>query len=227
MSNVIARLINEKGIDFNNRMIKIISALDTGILSFELKKQSIPHHLMGAEVKFEGIDISEVLKNELPYKIITKHNVFDKSNKVTTTRPFDISLESSGTRSLFAIVYFLLDALESGKSFYIDEFEQNLHPLLVKSLIEMFQNPVVNTKNAQLLFTTHDVTLIDNELFRRDQVWFTEKDEYGKTGLYSMANIDGARNNVPYDKWYLSGKYGATPIINEPDLIFNKGAENK
>jgi AAA15 family ATPase/GTPase len=84
----------------------------------------------------------------------------------------------------------------------------------------MFNNPTINKGNAQLIFTTHDISLLTNELFRRDQIWFTEKNEMGVTELFSMADIDGVRNNIPFDKWYLSGRFGATPVINETQAYY-------
>ncbi len=226
ISNVIAKLINEKGKEFITKMIDIISALDTGILSFELKEQKIPV-LQDVNIMLDDLNLSDFLEKELTHNIITKHNVFDNSNKISSIHNFDITRESSGTRSLFAMVVFILDALETGKLFYIDEFEQNLHPLLARALIDMFHNPKTNKKNAQLLFTTHEISLLDKELFRRDQLWFTEKDEYGKTELYSMGDIEGARNNVPYDKWYLSGRFGATPVVNDIKLMYGNDTQKK
>jgi len=103
----------------------------------------------------------------------------------------------------------------------IDEFEKSLHPLIVHKLIQLFHDPELNINNAQLIFSTHAINLLDNELFRRDQIWFTEKDEVGETTLYALSQIEGVRKGIPYDKWYLSGRFGATPIVSEPDLNFD------
>jgi AAA15 family ATPase/GTPase len=179
---------------------------------------------------FPGIPIeaSQLLKpsvfkdieKELGYEILTYHKVFDQDGNVTKTIPFTIDKESSGTRSLFLLAIFLMDVIDTGRVLFIDEFEQNFHPLLVRSLITMFNNLNLNQSKAQLIFTTHDVSLLSNELFRRDQIWFTEKDEKGITQLYSMADVEGVRNNIPYDKWYLSGRFGATPIINDTQAYY-------
>ncbi len=87
-----------------------------------------------------------------------------------------------------------------------------MHPHLVRELLRLFQNPEDLGAEAQLIFTTHDTTLLDPELFRRDQIWFTEKDKGGSTRLYSMLDYK-PRKGEAMQKGYLSGRYGAIPII--------------
>jgi uncharacterized protein len=223
VSNLIATFLKEKTADFILRISKIIYALDTGISSFEIRKGEGLNLLHGFPDEVAQIINPNVFKdfeNELGYEILTYHKVFDPNGNEIKRIPFNIERESSGTRSLFLMAVFLIDAIDSGKVLYIDEFEQNLHPLLVRSLLTMFNNPAINKGNAQLIFTTHDISLLTNELFRRDQIWFTEKNERGITELFSMADIDGVRNNIPFDKWYLSGRFGATPVINETQAYY-------
>ena len=109
----------------------------------------------------------------------------------------------------------------------IDEFEKNLHPIITKFLIKLFHNTNVNNNKSQLIFATHDISQLDNDTFRRDQIWFTEKNEFGATELISLSDIKGVRDTVPYDKWYESGRLGGTPIINELDFILeNEASKN-
>jgi len=228
VSNLIADFLKEKSPAFILRINKIINSLDTGISSFEIRKGEGLSLFQGLPIEVAQIlnpNVFKDIEKELGYEILTYHRVFGPLGKEIGMVPFTIDKESSGTRSLFVMAVLLIDAMDSGKVLYIDEIEQSLHPLLVRSLLSMFNNPVINNGNAQLIFTTHDISLLNNELFRRDQVWFTEKDEKGITELYSMADIDGVRNNIPYDKWYLSGRFGATPVINETQAFYGNDVQ--
>jgi AAA15 family ATPase/GTPase len=94
-----------------------------------------------------------------------------------------------------------------------------MHPLLVRAIVEMFHNPAVNKNNAQLIFNTHDTTLLDNALFRRDQIWFTEKDQNGATHLYSLLDYS-PRKGESLAKGYLQGRYGAIPFLGDVFSLF-------
>jgi len=102
------------------------------------------------------------------------------------------------------------DTLINGKILIVDELDSRLHTQLTKNLIELFHK--YNNKSAQLLFTSHDVNLLDKDLFRRDQIWFIEKDQFGASQLYSLADFkaESVRKTSSYSKNYLNGKYGAT-----------------
>jgi AAA15 family ATPase/GTPase len=94
-----------------------------------------------------------------------------------------------------------------------------LHPLIIESIIKLFNSPLTNPKNAQLVISCHAVNILTNKMFRRDQVWFCEKDQYGATDLYSLAEYkEPVRNDAVFGKSYLQGKYGAIPYIGEIDL---------
>ena len=123
-------------------------------------------------------------------------------------------LESEGTLQMFAVSTPILEALEKGHVLFIDELDTSLHPLLVRSLVEMFHNPDINRCNAQLIFNTHDTTLLDQSLFRRDQIWFTEKDADGAADLYSLLDFS-PRKNEALAKGYLQGRYGAIPFLGD------------
>ena len=99
-----------------------------------------------------------------------------------------------------------------------------MHPLLTSKIISLFNSSKTNPKNAQLIFTTHDTNLLNAGLFRRDQIWFTQKDFYGATELYSLLEYK-VRNNAPYEKEYLMGKYGAIPLIGEFERLFNNNSD--
>lgn len=111
--------------------------------------------------------------------------------------------------------------LEQGGVLFFDELDNSLHPKLSKFLVRLFNNPVSNTKNAQLVVATHEVTLLDKEVFRKDQIWFCEKDKYGVTEIFSAKDFDGVRDDTPFDKWYMNGKFGGQPKIKELEFIFD------
>jgi len=95
-----------------------------------------------------------------------------------------------------------------------------LHPKLTRALINIFHSKKTNPNKAQLIFATHDVSLLDNELFRRDQVWFAEKEYEGFSHYYAISDIQSVRPNAPFEKYYMSGRFGANPVINEVELNF-------
>ena len=127
----------------------------------------------------------------------------------------------------FSLAYPIIDALDNGTRLIIDEFDSKMHPLLTSKIISLFNSAETNRKNAQLIFTSHDTNLLNVGLFRRDQVWFTQKDTYGATELYSLVEYK-VRNTAPYEKEYLMGKYGAVPMVGQFERLFdiNKNVED-
>lgn len=210
------RLADPNDNEFNEKFNRIICALDTGISKvksevIDWEKSRLPDDIPDS--------VFEKLKDDYKYKIKTVHSVYEGDKFVGETE-FDKNEESKGTQSLFFLTGIILDAFEDGSILIVDEFEKNLHPHITKSLIKLFHDSSINNKNAQLIFATHDLSQLDSNIFRRDQIWFTEKSDKGETILFSLADINGVRPNVPYDKWYDSGKFGATPIINELEMMF-------
>lgn len=169
-----------------------------------------------------GIIGIRVEKTESSYKIFTKHyNEF-------TQEIDELSLEeeSMGTQKMFSLYYKIKNSLKDGGLLLIDELDAKLHPLLTKYIVQLFQDKDTNKYGAQLIFTTHDTTILNNNLFRRDQVWFSEKLSNGVSELYSLVeykldNTTKVRNDASYNKDYLLGRYGAIPILKN----FNIGDE--
>ena len=149
----------------------------------------------------------------------TVHNKFDKKGNVIDSVIFDkIGNESDGTNKIIDLSGPIFDTLHLGKALIIDELDSKLHPLITTHIVELFNSPESNPNNAQLIFTTHDTNLLGEDLFRRDQVWFTEKDDQEQTDLYSLADFnlpDGSkvRNDSNLEKNYIRGRYGAIPYI--------------
>ena len=135
-----------------------------------------------------------------------------------------LKLESAGTLKMFALYPLLQDVLLSGSVLFVDELNARLHPLLVRLFVVTFLNPEINKNHAQLIFTTHDSWQLNNNMLRRDEVWFTEKGQDGVSSLYSLADFvdcDGSkiRKDENYEKNYLLGKYGAIPTLKYLEMF--------
>lgn len=144
--------------------------------------------------------------------VITTHQIIDEYGEASY---FDLPMEqeSAGTQRFFSRIGNWLNALDNGSLLVIDEIEHSMHPLLTKRLIEMIQDSSVNVNGAQLLFATHDVILLDLNFFRRDQIWFAEKnDKSCATELYSLVTFS-PRKGENIRKGYLQGRFGAIPFI--------------
>lgn len=124
--------------------------------------------------------------------------------------------ESDGTKKLFELAGYIVDVLTAGGTMIIDELESKLHPLITKELVAIFNSKKMNNRDAQLIFTTHDTNLLKGSHFRRDQIWFTEKDKYGVSHLYSLAEYkEKPRKDSSFEKDYIRGRYGAIPFIGD------------
>lgn len=212
------RLADKNNVSFTQQFNKLICALDTGIEKVESEKvdwesQKIPDNI--------PIELRKQIQEDYKYRIRTFHKVYDDKNQQTGSIAFAKEEESNGTQSLFILAGIILDTLAGSNILIFDEFEQNLHPHITQFLIQLFHNPVINKNNAQLIFASHDITQLNNEVFRRDQIWFTEKDEFGATSVFSLADFKGVNADIPYDRWYNSGSFGATPIIDDLELLFS------
>jgi len=184
-----------------------IHGVNIKIEEFELEKMELPADML--ESVREGI-----LRNPKGRLEVEFNHRAEPTGKEVRFSSLD---ESNGTRRFFELAGPWLLALVLGRALLVDELETSLHPSLVRELINFIQNPRSSRKGAQLIFATHDTTLLDPELFRRDQIWFTEKDEHGSTRLYSMLDYK-PRKGEAMQKGYLSGRYGALPIIKSFEL---------
>ena len=150
-------------------------------------------------------------------KILLEHEIVDSKNNLKTYK-LNFSDESSGTKVLFAIAPFLKRAFESNKIIIVDELEKSMHPKLIEFIISLFNNTNINKVGSQLIFTTHVTNLLNIQIFRRDQIWFTEKDP--NSGLSKLFPLDSfsVRKDENIEKGYLNGRYGAIPFIKDIDL---------
>lgn len=166
--------------------------------------------------------LAKDLANKKSIELFSIHNIYDADGNIIDSLALDVEdIESEGTKKLIELSGPIFDTLNEGKIIIIDELDAKLHPLISQHIIGLFNNPETNPNNAQLIFTTHDTHLLTSKLFRRDQIWFTEKDSKEQTDLYNMMDIklpNGSvpRNDANYEKNYIAGRYGAIPyILNE------------
>lgn len=182
------------------------------IVSGDDKKARILKELLLAD-----LGITDVTINNLSGKnptIMTTHRILHEDESVEYFQ-LSVNQESAGTQHFFARIGGWIQALENGALLVVDEIEDSLHPLLTRRLVEMVQDKTVNTNGAQLLFTTHDAMLLDLDFFRRDQIWFAEKDDRScATELYPLTSFS-PRKGENVRKGYLKGRFGAIPFIGD------------
>ncbi len=174
-----------------------------------------------SDTKIKSIIIE---KSEDRISLFGSHDIFENTKKIAQEK-LHFNQESKGSRTLMYVSEGILKHLQNGGVHIIDEIDTSLHPYLAKSLVMLFQSKKANPKNAQLIFTTHETTFLDKDFFRRDQIWITEKNEYGETELFSLQDFDEVREDTPFDKWYLAGRFGGLPDIKALEQIFEDEAE--
>ncbi len=177
------------------------------MLNKEIEKKKIINFLKTADLGIEDI----ILEKE---DVKTIHRVYDSNNNITGNIEFDFNFESEGTKKFLTLAGPIIDALENGKVLVIDELSSKLHYQLSDYIVRLFNSIDKNKNNAQLIFNSHLPLFLDNKEFRKDQIWFVEKDKFGKSKLYSLYDIN-VRKDLSYMKSYLLGKFGALPEIKE------------
>ena len=172
-------------------------------------------HLMLQMIQEMDLDIVDfrVVKDENDrIDVYTKHMVEGRETELNLLE------ESSGTRKLFGLMPFIADSLLSGTTLVIDELDAKIHPVLLRYIIMMFSNMSINKNKAQLIFTSHDLSTMNSEVFRRDEIWFVAKGTTQNSQLYSLVEFknekgESVRKDAKFDKQYLEGKYGADPYL--------------
>ena len=201
------------------------------ILNSDIKlKELVLKALLEADFGIENVNAAVKKSDDFPVGIpselkslITNGKSILKQNEIKTYHKgiaFDYyAEESEGTKRMFSLIGPWIDALQNGRVLVVDELDTKLHHLLNLFLIKLFHNPTQNKNNAQLIFTTHNTNLLDiQDIFRRDQIWFTEKKDTGDTDLYSLVEYS-PRTDKNIERGYLAGKYGALPFIKESRLF--------
>ncbi len=185
------RMAVSKSDDVKRLMLQMIQEMDLDIVDFRVEEKEN--------------DRIEVFTKHVVDEYETELNLFD---------------ESSGTKKLFGLLPFIAKSLIRGTTLVIDELDAKIHPVLLKYLIMMFSDMEKNKKGAQLIFTSHDLSTMNSEVFRRDEIWFVAKGKCQNSKLYSLVEFknkkgEAVRKDAKFDKQYLEGKYGADPYLRK------------
>lgn len=185
------RMAVSKSEDVKKLMLQMIQEMDLDIVDFRVEEK----------------------ENER-IEVFTKHIVDEYEAEL------NLMDESSGTRKLFGLLPFIAKSLLMGTTLVIDELDAKIHPVLLKYLIMTFSNMEKNKKGAQLIFTSHDLSTMNSDVFRRDEIWFVAKGNYQNSKLYSLVEFknkkgESVRKDAKFDKQYLEGKYGADPYLRK------------
>ena len=201
--------------------------LPTGFVEDKSVQEDVAKFFASFDDQIQGFEVTKLPTpeedKEERFTIDALHKKIDSDEMAR----IPLSAESAGTLKMFALYPELQAVLESGSVFFVDELNARLHPLLVRNFILAFLNPEINVNHAQLIFTTHDTWQLSNQLLRRDEIWFTEKNQDGLSTLYSLADFvdeDGSRirKDESYEKNYLLGKYGAIPTLETISFLKEK-----
>lgn len=194
-------------------IVQLIKKLDLGISDIQVEQEDFTTDLLPDEMPDELKKLIVKAGGGKATSIGISHRKFDADGNYKSIEEFDLeSHESEGTKKVFVLAGPLVTALKEGEILIIDEFDARLHPLISLAIVKLFNSKEANPNNAQLIFMTHDTNLLSNKIFRRDQIWFTEKNRYSATDLYSLAEYK-IRNDASFESDYIKGRYGAIPYI--------------
>ena len=234
-NNVYDWFVNANYLDLGNPRFEdfINTRISLKILSDEKYKKELLRFIKTFDSGIEGIkttpnSLEEVQNNNRVVKVELIHRGDDNELKA-----LPLELESNGTRKMFHLFDFFMDALRNGMVLFIDELDAKLHPLLTRYIINLFHNSETNIGNGQLIYSTHDTVNLNKETFRRDEIWFTEKNRDGVSEMYALSDyiLDDdennksskkVRNDATYNKDYLTGRYGAIPVLEEFEISHEK-----
>lgn len=203
--------------EMRDDIIRFVCHLDLGIDEISAEENRITPEQLPEDMPEELRAF--ILNPDVMHRpsIKTSHRKYNALGDVIGTETFDLDEnESQGTAKIFALAGPVVDTLKNGRVLVVDELDARLHPLITLAIISLFNSNETNKKNAQLIFTTHDTNLLSNKLFRRDQIWFTEKNSEGATDLYSLVEYKiKVRNDASFENDYISGRYGAVPFLGD------------
>jgi uncharacterized protein len=174
-------------------------------------------HSADVAIKDLAVEEFEIGKSKISYLASVKQ-VFDSQHKSIGSETFHFELEESeGTKRMLEVGSEIIECLRSGRPLIIDEFDARFHPELTKRLVELMNSHA--NKKGQVVFVTHDTNLLDSDLLRRDQICLVEKDKYGASHFYTLADFKGVRSDAQFEKDYLSGRYGAIPLLGDFEAL--------
>lgn len=197
--------------------------LSKKLVSNQTFRKQVEHYLQLIDVGIKRLDVQcETVYNEQTGKkkmekiVRTVHDTYDEQGNITGEKLFDLRQESTGTLRFLAYIQNVIEMMHRGGIFIVDEMSARLHPLLTKLIVDIFSSS--QNEKSQLIFTTHDVSLLNSSQFRRDEVVFIDKNEHGESSLYALSDLK-VREDATFHKDYLQGKYGAIPIFNYEEIM--------
>ena len=211
--NLTAKMLNDD--DYKNMLSKLIHNADFNIESIKAKEIEL-------DINERTKNLNEKQKKELlkrlqvvkDYELKSIHKIYDEKDKEAGLTEFDfLNEESEGTKKYFSTIGPIIRTLAEGTILSIDELDTRIHPNLTRAIVKLFNSKETNPNNAQLIFATHDTNILCSRIFRRDQIWFAEKDKKGTTDIYSLSELK-IRKDASFENDYLKGRYGAIPFIN-------------
>ena len=201
----------EYGIDFLNYG-NPIEELRMAVSNSEDVKQLMLDMIQEMDLDIVNFRVAEEENDRI--NVYTKHMVEGYEAELNLLE------ESSGTRKLFGLMPFIADSLLTGTSLVIDELDAKIHPALLRHILMLFNDMEINRHGAQLIFTSHDLSTMNSDVFRRDEIWFVAKGKRQNSKLYSLVEFknkkgESVRKDAKFDKQYLEGKYGADPYLKK------------
>lgn len=209
-----------KNPEFKSKMLRLLNSADIQIGDIKLKESTL------SSDDIAQMPIPEPLKEWMVREgrmasmdVKTTHVKLNEENQPVGKVQFSLEQdESVGTNKFFHISAPILNTLQEGKVLLIDELDASLHPMLTAHLVRLFNDPALNQNNAQLIFATHDTNLLRPEMFRRDQIWLTEKSSNASTVAFSLSQFKDIRKQEAFERQYLFGKYGGVPYLSKFEL---------
>lgn len=221
----ISKLTDREYEEFTSKFLRVA---DLGIKEIQKTERPLNEEDLPKEIPLKLKSRIMTMEGSAVIDVEAVHQKYDQQNKPVVDEKFSLfKSESAGTLALFGLSGPIFDTIKKGKVLIVDELTSKLHPLLTQAIIEAFHQSHKETgsdrvlpSQAQLIFVSHDTGILKNQLFRRDQIWFTQKNEYGATNLYSLEEYS-IRKDASFDKDYIMGKYGAVPFISGIESLFS------
>jgi AAA15 family ATPase/GTPase len=197
-----------------NKVSALLGFVDTGVAGVVVKEK---------EVDPESVVFPDNMPQRMRENVIRRMKrqfLFAHGTDGDETEMFEYGMESAGTQKLFRLAPLIVETLESGGVLIVDELDNSMHPFMAELILRLFNDPEVNKGRAQLIFSTHNINLMDSEHFRRDQIWLTEKNG-GATKLFSLDDFDKkkVKPTSPFNRWYAEGRFGAIPKIDYRSIV--------
>ena len=202
--------LNEGG-EYSQYAKRFLQDIDVSIQVLSIKEETIDREQFPKE--FQGL-LGTLLEAGVPtLRIQSTHNIYGRDGTIIGQEQFDLDKESEGTKKITELLGLIFKALSQGTLLVIDELDAKLHPLLTRAIVQLFTNAELNKKGAQLIFATHDTNQLNLDYIRRDEIWFTQKNQQEETQLYSHVDFEDFDEYAFVADEYVRGRYGAIPRI--------------